>query len=163
MNIQTPQPAGVFDLDQTLIRNDALEMTKSHWGPKGSSGKGKGKASAFEMEDDDPEQTDITLCDKSSEQAAFDLAFAYAAAVHQKPAQCGICFDEFRITENPYKASVSPTSSSDKKKGLQLPCDHRYCLGCASQYIKTELEKGPGSKWMISCPEVSRTFSSVNS
>lgn len=152
-------PSGVFDVNRTMTGDDVLEMTSRSHLTKTSAkrkGKGKSKADAIEVDDDDLEQTDATLCDKSSEQLAIQLAYSYAASSHQHkaPAQCGICFDDFRITENPYRASISATSSSDRNKGLQLPCGHRYCLGCASQYLKTELEKGPGSEWMISCPEV---------
>ncbi|KAJ9095776.1 hypothetical protein QFC20_006571 [Naganishia adeliensis] len=152
MDIQTPRPAGVFDLDQTLTGDDVLELTSPRATMENPS-KGKGKAPAIKVDDVDVDQTDFTLCDNSSEHAALQLAYSYAASAHQKPAQCGICFDDFRITENPYKASISATSSSDRNKGLQLACGHRYCLGCASQYLKTELEKGPGSEWLISCPE----------
>lgn len=154
MNIQTPRPAGVFDLDQPMTEGDVLELTSRQATTK-KPFKGKGKAPAAEGDDDDLEQTDITLCDTSSEQLALQLAYSYAASARQKPAECGICFEEFRVTENPFKASISATSSSDRNKGLQLPCEHRYCLGCASQYLKTELDKGPGSEWLISCPEVS--------
>lgn len=74
MDIQTPRPAGVFDLDQALTGDDVLELTSPRATMKKPS-KGKGKAPAIEVDDVDVDQTDITLCDNSSEHVALQLAY----------------------------------------------------------------------------------------
>lgn len=153
MGAPAARPRGVFDLDQTLTDDNVIELTKRSSSIKPSSkGKGKGKATD-EDDEDEEEQNDATVCEDLSMQLFQSLSMPQYRAV--PAAQCGICFDDFRVAENPYLASISATSSVDRNKGLRLQCGHQYCLGCASQYLKTELEKGPGSEWMISCPEVS--------
>ena len=131
------------------------ELNKGNQVIKASKGKEKGKGKVTDEDMDvEREQEDTPA---SEDLLAWQLfQFANASQNHAKPnANCGICFDEFRITQDPYLASISATSSANHNKGLRLPCGHQYCLGCASQYLKTELEKGPGFEWQVSCPEVS--------
>lgn len=147
-----PHPPGVFDLDQTLTEEGVIELSKGV-GVARPSSKGKGKGKAMDEDVDMDQQQDDTAASEDLAMQMFQIA--NAPQCRSRPiAQCGICFDEFRIAENPYLASVSATSSADRNKGLRLPCGHQYCLGCASLYLKTELEKGPGFEWMASCPEV---------
>lgn len=159
LGIPNPRPKGVFDIDQAVNHEEAIEMSReSSFIKLSAKGKGKGKA-MDEHDDTDQVQleglSDINTSEELSMQLFHSLTMPEYSA--KTKAHCGICFDEFRITENPYLAAISATSSADRNKGLRLPCKHQYCLGCASQYLKTELEKGPGSEWMIPCPEVSLT------
>lgn len=149
-----PHPPGVYDLDQNLTEEHVIELSKGVGVVRPSfKGKGKGKGKATDEDWDMDQEQDDTAASEDLAMQMFQIA--NAPQCQSKPiAQCGICFDDFRIAENPYLASVSATSSADRNKGLRLSCGHQYCLGCASQYLKTELEKGPGSEWMVSCPEV---------
>ncbi|KAJ9128128.1 hypothetical protein QFC24_000420 [Naganishia onofrii] len=150
-------PSGVFDTDQTLVDGDTLDMVRPAVQATvsiKSKGKGKAKDEVFL----DADELTILGEDLSDEMTYHvDLGDGSSSSIARQRAKCGICFDDFRVTADPYKSALSATSSVEKNKGLEMPsCGHKYCLGCASQYLKTELEKQqPACEWLISCPEVS--------
>jgi hypothetical protein len=153
----TRLPSGVFDMDQTLVDGDTLDMVRPAVQATvsiKSKGKGKAKDEVFL----DADELTILGEDLSNEMTYHvDLGDGSSSSIARQRAKCGICFDDFRVTADPYKSALSATSSVEKNKGLEMPsCGHKYCLGCASQYLKTELEKQqPACEWLISCPEVS--------
>ncbi|KAJ9125428.1 hypothetical protein QFC22_000389 [Naganishia vaughanmartiniae] len=134
-------PSGVFDMDTTLVEGDTLEMTRpTSCTAESVNGKGKGKAmDEFFLEEDEMMVLGDTITDDMIYRV--DLGNGSSSSMSRQRAKCGICFDDFRVTADPYKSALSATSSADKNKGMEMPCGHKYCLGCASQYLKTELEK----------------------
>lgn len=149
-------PSGVYDLDKTLVEGDTLDMaTPSSLTTVSKKGKGKGKAKdEFFLEEDELMILGDDIPDDMTHH--LDLGDGSSNSISRQRAKCGICFDDFRVTVDPYRSALAATSSADKNKGLEMPCGHKYCLGCASQYLKTELEKQqPVCEWSISCPEVS--------
>ncbi|KAJ9109143.1 hypothetical protein QFC21_000471 [Naganishia friedmannii] len=147
-------PSGVFDMDKTLVEGDVLEIARSSSQVTVAiKGKGKGKAiDEVFLEEDEL----MVLGDDLPDDMTYhvDLGDGSSSSISRQRAKCGICFDDFRVTVDPYRSALSATSSVDKNKGLEMPCGHKYCLGCASQYLKTELEKQqPVCEWLISCPE----------
>ncbi|KAI5887001.1 uncharacterized protein SCHCODRAFT_0237750 [Schizophyllum commune H4-8] len=76
--------------------------------------------------------------------------------------QCGICFDDMRITNSPIAASASANTSDALPFGLRLPCpaEHQYCITCLTRHIMEKLDpqhngRGAGADatvFPIPCP-----------
>lgn len=76
--------------------------------------------------------------------------------------ECGICFDNFHPTSNPFMSSNSAASSNQVPYGLRLSkCGHGYCLADLTTYLKNKLNGGGEGLTVvfpIGCPSVRRTI-----
>ncbi|GAA5871306.1 hypothetical protein JCM1840_004408 [Sporobolomyces johnsonii] len=70
--------------------------------------------------------------------------------------QCLFCFDLTRAVGNPYKESLSPSSSTAASLGMYLgdrTDEHLACLDCLATYIQTQLDDNSGRKaFPVCCP-----------
>jgi len=75
---------------------------------------------------------------------------------------CGICLEQFQVTQFPISAFLVANSSARLSFGLRLPCpgQHTYCMSCLTEYIRIKLDHS-GSEdaninttvFPIPCPE----------